>query len=327
MKIKIVRKNINELHEQEIKSVDKFINDNNGLIFHEISFNQIVSEVFKTKFIGYFAFLENEMIGFCPVHSVKNKFITYSFSNNGSYEIPYGGWVFNENLVNFKYLWNNTNISYCESLTYTTFSKTILSEKQKGKPQIMLTGLVDLNKDLEYIWNSCINSKRRNMILKAIKSKVIIKILHSEGLEDFVKLLNNMKQKAGLKLNDFDYYDKIFTKYTSEFINILLAFQDEKLLSGLILIGNKNVKHYWLGASIPGAPNIGQGELLQWEAIKHAKLNGTKLYDLCVIEKERLPNIAKFKMDFTNEIQPFYIFNKKTLTHRVLNRINKFGTF
>ena len=81
--------------------------------------------------------------------------------------------------------------------------------------------------------------------------------------------------------------------------------------------------HYWQGTSKNDVKNYGQGELLQWEAIKWAKQNGSKYYDLCVIQKEKLPDIARFKMGFVESIKPFYLVNYKPFAFKVINRISK----
>ena len=79
--------------------------------------------------------------------------------------------------------------------------------------------------------------------------------------------------------------------------------------------------HYWKGASKEGVKNEGQGDLLQWETIKYAKENGARYYDLCVIDFENLPQIAKFKMGFAKKITPFYTNSYSSALYKIVNRI------
>jgi len=51
------------------------------------------------------------------------------------------------------------------------------------------------------------------------------------------------------------------------------------------------------------------------------RTKGVQYYDLCVIEPERLPHIAQFKMGFTKELIPFYCISKKSLYFRVINKL------
>ena len=160
------------------------------------------------------------------------------------------------------------------------------------------------------------------MIRKALKSDVKIYRYGPKGISLYLPLMREMHKKAILKKISQDYYFDVLNKYFSKKKAILMmAAKDNEILSGVIIVGNKNVMHYWQGASKTNAPNLGQGELLQWEAIKWAKESKSKYYDLCVVEEERLPHIAKFKKGFSNEIVPFYYFTKKTLCFRVLSKL------
>jgi lipid II:glycine glycyltransferase (peptidoglycan interpeptide bridge formation enzyme) len=133
--------------------------------------------------------------------------------------------------------------------------------------------------------------------------------------------MHDLHKKKGLKESPFNYYEKILNAYYATGNAVLMiAFHEEKPLAGVIIVGNKNVMHYWQGASMSEAPNFGQGELLQWEAIKWAKKQRAQYYDLCVIEPERLPHIAQFKMGFTKEVIPVYCISKKSFFFRVTNK-------
>jgi lipid II:glycine glycyltransferase (peptidoglycan interpeptide bridge formation enzyme) len=91
----------------------------------------------------------------------------------------------------------------------------------------------------------------------------------------------------------------------------------------VVISYDKDYSIYWLGFSSENVPNLGQGELLQWEAIKRMKNYGCKYYDLCYIEKDRLPHIYRFKKGFSkNEIE-VGTSNKRPISYKIINRINK----
>jgi lipid II:glycine glycyltransferase (peptidoglycan interpeptide bridge formation enzyme) len=107
---------------------------------------------------------------------------------------------------------------------------------------------------------------------------------------------------------------------------VMIAEKDGEPLAGVVLLRNRYFCHYWLGAGKKSAENLGQGEILQWEAIKWAKQMGCQYYDMCVVESERLPNIARFKMGFSRTTVPFYCITRKRLGYRLGLRIqNAFG--
>jgi hypothetical protein len=327
LKMQVIRKSIVEFSESEKNEINGFIELNEGLIFHEIKFNEIVSETFNTKLFYFLAYIDKRLVGICPVHSVKRGILYNTYSNNGSFEIPYGGWVFNDKFISFQSLWNNFPIRKNESITYWSSFMKDISEKLKKVGKRFQTGLVNLNNSEKELFDNVIHSKRRNMIRKAEKSGITIEQYGAEGLPIYLNLMQNMHKKAGLKEIPSNYYWEILDSYfATGNAQLMVAFHEEKPLAAVIIVGNKNVMHYWQGASTNEVSNFGQGELLQWEAIKWAKKQKAQYYDLCVIEPERLPHIAQFKMGFTKELVPFYNLNKKTLPFRVINKIQNVFT-
>jgi hypothetical protein len=324
--MKIIRKSIIELNESEKKEIDQFIDMNGGLVFHYTKLNEIVSSANHTVLSYFIAYIDKEMIGICPIHSVRKGLVSSAYSNNGSYEIPYGGWVFNENVTSFEQLWNSLPSAHFESLTYWTTLMYDIPDVLKSGSSKLESGLIDLSVSNDDIWQKCVHSKRRNMIRKAEKSDIIIKNYGSEGIRIFYNMMIEMKYRAGLKEKPCDYYEKILSEYYPEKAIVSIALIADKPITGAIILGNKNMMHYWKGASVVNVPNVGQGELLQWEAIKWSKNKGAKYYDLCVIEPQRLPHIAKFKMGFSKTFVTFYCITKKTLLFRVINKIQNVFT-
>ena len=64
---------------------------------------------------------------------------------------------------------------------------------------------------------------------------------------------------------------------------VFLARKNSKPLAGVMLLANHYICHYWNGVHLNNPENEGQGELLQWEAIRWAKEKGTQFYDLCIV--------------------------------------------
>jgi hypothetical protein len=310
-----------ELNEYQKKYIDQFIDQNNGLVFHYTKLNEIVSEFNNTELFYLIAYKKDTIIGVCPVHRIRKGILQLDYTNNGNYEIPYGGWVFNVNQIDFKRLWSSIPVSLLGSLTYHSSFIYDIPEILKKKGKKFETGVIDLSQTIEAIWQNNINPKKRNKIRKAEKSGISIKNYGKEGLNIYYSLLRDFREGEGLSVKSFNYYEKLLNNYFPEKILILISYLEERPLTGVVILGNKNVMHYWHGASANDIPNLGQGELLQWEAIKWAKNQGSRYYDLCVIEQERLPAIAQFKMGFTRELIPFYCLHKRALFFRGINRI------
>jgi len=97
----------------------------------------------------------------------------------------------------------------------------------------------------------------------------------------------------------------------------------ERPVSGVYILGNRNYMHYYKGASVYDVKNEGQGELLQWEAIKLAKSLGSSKYDLCNLNKETLPELYSFKRGFSKDIYQYQKHSQRSLGYKIFNRLTK----
>ena len=186
------------------------------------------------------------------------------------------------------------------------------------------TAIIDLKNDEGFIWGKMIHATKRNKIRKALKSGIKIENKGVEGFKYIYPIISQQHEKLGYRFLPENFYKRIIeSNYPKNKAAILLAELNDRIISGVVLVGNKNIMHYWKGTSHPNIPNSGQGELLQWEAIKWAKNIGSRYYDLCVVDKDKLPSIYEFKTGFSRDFVPFYSFVKKSIYYRTVNRIQK----
>ncbi len=325
--MKIIRKNINDLSPNDYSQIDKFIENHKGLVFHETSFNRIASKHFKTKLEYYICSSEDDFfLGICPIHIKQKGLLCIKYAKI-LYDVPYGGWVYKN--IEIKDLVNELiNSNFRESLQYFSniqVNGLDLTQFKGLNFTVLKTSIIDLNNNEYLIWGNYLNPKKRNKVRKAIKSGIqVVSKPNKEGFNQIWPIIENLHTKLGFNHLGKDYYLDVLTSYFKmKQANILLALKDDKVISGIVLIGNKYFMHYWKGASLPEAKNEGQGELLQWEAIKWSKSVGCSYYDLCVVEKDRLPHIYEFKTGISNNIVPFYSFTKKSLFYKIINRLQK----
>lgn len=303
----------------QLSRMDELIESNNGSIFHDYDLNNIVKNNFKTK-LYYLVDDPNNINVLTPVHVVKNRLGQIKYYFRPVNDIPFAGFVGNEDFD-----LNQVSFGFFESIQYKGFPFNRENKKNLNNFEIGETAMVDLSIDEEAIFSSVIHSKRRNMIRKAIKSGVIIeKYCSVEGLEKFWPMLDELHKKLGYKQFTFDYYAQILNKFGKcGQAYVLLATEGGIPISGIILVGNKNYMHYYKGASKLGIKDKGQGELLQWEAIKLAKLGGSKYYDLCNLDKDKLPHIYRFKTGISKDIYQYPIYSKSSIGFKLMNRFSK----
>lgn len=304
---------VNLSNEEKILN---FINVNGGTVFHEPFFNKLIQKYHKTEFF-YLADSEDQYKIICPVHTNSNS-INKDISFKALGDVPYGGF-----LGDIPVPLSEIKPKLFERVVYAGMPRN--NGYQNNIPLIGETCMVDLALSEDDIFKKVVNPKRRNMIRKAMKSDVkVVKYDTIDGFELYKPLLEELHARLGYKHLVIDFYKEIFEYYSQRGqATLLLAFMDNKLCSGNLLLGNKNMVHYYKGASISNVKNLGQGELLQWKGIKWAKEIGTKYYDLCNLNKEELPSIYRFKIGISSNIYKYPVYNKNGLGAKVLRRINR----
>lgn len=304
-------------NENQCKQILNVINEFDGSVFHEVELNKIVKKHFGSEMF-YFVDNPENIKNFAPVHITKDKFGIKRFHLKPLYDIPYAGFI-NDNQIDFDAI----SIGFFESLNYCGYPQFKVNKKNNSIRQFGETSMIDLALEEDYIFNNIIHSKRRNMIRKAEKSGIGVKTFFtSEGLDYFWPILRELHVKLDFTHLTYNYYKDIIDAYglkKQAFISI--AYKDNNPISGIFVFGNTNYMLYYKGASTFGVKNEGQGELLQWEAIKTLKSLKIKYYDLGNLQKELLPSIYRFKTGISNNIINYPINSKHSLGYKVINKI------
>lgn len=315
--MKVVR-----LYSDDFSKVDEFLTVNNSSPTHWQEWNTVVSKIYGTDFF-YFVCLENEkIIGICPVHKKKFKMTNRILSGPRQYYLPFGGWIFSEKTnIDFSSIELESN----ESLE--VFSLPLIDEfnVQYSGGKILKkfeTSIVKLNENEDNIFNG-FTPQRRYRIRKAIRNDIEILSIDEFGFDDYYKFYNSTNKRYGLEEVSKDYFNEMMKESKKINLDFFIARKDSNILGAVVLVSDKFYSLYWLGTRVEKAPNTGYFDLLHWEMIKKAKSRGCKYYDLCYLEKENLPNIYRFKAGFLGEETPVLNISKKTISYKVLNKIQK----
>jgi hypothetical protein len=307
------------LVSKEFEKIELFLQGIPSSPTHWPEWNTTISKFYNTDFYYLIAVKHDKIIGVCPVHSDQKKPLNRLYSGQFMY-IPYGGWLLNRSLPIGKEFFpvsqNQSLLSFSLPITniYPSYSLA-------GKDKPAETLLIDLNFEENYIWENYIDSKRRNMIRKAEKYKLEIELVTQDNFDLFYEFYITTYKRYGLiSLNKECLFELFFNLKMINFRTTIIKFE-EQIISGLVMVYDKTLALYWLGLNAEKMPNFGQGEILQWDAIKHAKSYGCQNYDLCYIEKERLPSIYEFKKGFSKVEAPIQIINIRSLGYKIINRI------
>ena len=151
-----------------------------------------------------------------------------------------------------------------------------------------------------------LHSKTRYNVRLATKKGVTVKVGAREDLKDFHKIMITTGIRDGFITRPLEYFEKMYD-CLGDHMKLLMAYYEDKPISGVIVIIYGNKTWYLYGASSNEHRNLMPNYLLQWEMIKIALQNKSDIYDL-----RGVPGIAdnsnglyRFKKGFGAEYTEF----------------------
>lgn len=308
---------------KDFDSICEFLRFNFSSPTHWPDWNIVVSEHFKTDFFYYCAIQNDKLAGICPVHRLKYKSILWHELSGQFYYIPYGGWIFSGDLD-----YSKVKLPIGKLTSFQGFNLPNLKEfgefsKQSQQAENKKTLIIDLEQNEDDLWMKEVDSKRRNMIRKAEKNGIEVSQT-SIFTTEFYSVYYESCKKNELTLLSESFFRDLTSIATNISFDFFTARLDNDSIANIVIVSDKNYSIYWLGNNAGKARNDGQGELLQWKAIQVMKAKGCRYYDLCYIEKDRLPDIYKFKSGFARNVVEVPLDTIKPLSFRAINYLIKF---
>ncbi len=180
--------------------------------------------------------------------------------------------------------------------------------KAAGDVQPPDTVIIDLTRPEEEILSAMKKKTRYNIRLAARKG-IKVKSGGSERLKEWYSLYRETARRDRIALHSFAYYEKLFILAESgdiadaPLLRLYTAHHDGDFLAGNVVTFFSDTATYLYGASSSEKRNLMPPYALQWEAIRKAKLNNCKVYDLFGIPPADDPNhpmhgLYRFKTGF-----------------------------
>jgi len=179
--------------------------------------------------------------------------------------------------------------------------------------------LINLEEDLEKIFQNISSNYRNNKIGKAKKS---LKIVSNRKLQEFYEVQKKTFEKQKMQVPySFDFIKKFDAVLEKENTRKIFFAIDEKeqIHSVAYLTWDEKTAYFQMTGSDPIFRNSGAGVFIIWETIKFAKeVLGKSQFDFAgsVIE-----NIAKVRQEFGAEQVPY--FNVKNFESKLLEILYK----
>jgi lipid II:glycine glycyltransferase (peptidoglycan interpeptide bridge formation enzyme) len=178
------------------------------------------------------------------------------------------------------------------------------------------TVLVDLTGAEEGILKN-MKSKWRYNIQLAHKKGVLVRQAGEEELNRFYELLKETAKRDSIALHSREYYTSLFIhhrEYAQEGqdreamdLRLYLAEHEGELIAALVALFRGNAGVYLYGASSDHKRNLMAPYALQWKAMRDARSQGCRVYDLFGIPPQEDPNhpmagLYRFKTGFGGRI-------------------------
>lgn len=179
------------------------------------------------------------------------------------------------------------------------------------------TPILNLQRPEQDLWRG-IGKKRRNLIRKAERSGVRIVVGDASLIDAYHPLVVSTFQRKQVPIYPKSFYRRIVEQLGARGkARFLLAEHAGKFIAGAIFLVLNDTVYFWHGASDKDSPSIAQNDLIHWRLIQWARQEGYRYYDFMVVQPDRLPGLAHFKMSFGGEIVPFHNMHKATLGYWV----------
>ena len=161
-----------------------------------------------------------------------------------------------------------------------------------------------------------LHQKTRYNVRLATKKGVVIKEGTREDLKAFHEIMIETGERDNFIIRSLEYFEKMYDEMAPNHMKLLMAYHEDKPISGIIPIMYGNKVWYLYGASSNKHRNLMPNYLLQWTMIQEAIARGADMYDFrgvsgVVDESHPQYGLYRFKKgfnaDFTEFIGEIYI--------------------
>jgi lipid II:glycine glycyltransferase (peptidoglycan interpeptide bridge formation enzyme) len=174
------------------------------------------------------------------------------------------------------------------------------------------------------------HQKTRYNVRLATKKGVVIKEGTRDDLKDFHEIMKITGKRDDFIIRPLSYFEKMYDEL-GKHVHLLMAYYEDKPISGIFNIDYGNKVWYLYGASSNEHRNLMPNYLLQWEGIKYAINQGKDIYDfrgVCGVIDETHPQygLYRFKKGFDAEFTEFIgeiYLDFKPLTYKLYKMSEK----
>ena len=127
---------------------------------------------------------------------------------------------------------------------------------------------------------------------------------NSKHIDRFIELVKITARRDRIITHTDNYYRKMFEVIPSDILKLYVAEYNGKIIAANLMVFFGKTATYLHGASDDKFRNVMAPYLLQWQAIRDAKMAGCEKYDLGGIHTKTGEGITKFKTGFAPNTKP-----------------------
>ncbi len=215
-----------------------------------------------------------------------------------------------ETITKLKALAKTENCFFIHLEPYIEKSKQIpIGYKSPLKYIEPFTRVIDLTSSEDDIFQQ-FASQGRYLIRQAQKQN--LKVIEEKSIDNFYNLLIETTNRNQFHANSREYYATLLNEISADNLKIWTVVLNNQPVASIIVTFANNTATYYYGASSsrPEHRKLASTYFLQWHAIKHAKNQGYKYYDLMGVapphvKTHRLTGVSQFKSKFGGKIIEF----------------------
>ena len=206
-----------------------------------------------------------------------------------------------------KWIWFSDPCDVKNSAMVNFFSYNNVNKEGFHKKQ-GLTSIIDLNQNLDNIWEKIRKKFTRALISKGEKQGIVIK--QDNNFKEFKKIYKSFRSKKKLSTDRFSLLKQGI---------LFSAYYKDEMIAGHIFVADDRHMRSWVTASSRLSQSIGKDKrfiswanrMLIWEAIKYAKKNNLQVFDMggLDLEDEGSP-LTEFKESFGGVRKDCYYYHK-----------------
>jgi len=169
--------------------------------------------------------------------------------------------------------------------------------------------IIDISGSEDELLTNMKSKTRYNIRLATKKDVKVFTSRDKKHVDIFCDLVEKTANRKDVSFHDRSHYKKIISKMPSDIIKLYVAEYEEEIIAANIISFYNGVATYLHGATSDNNRNVMAPFLLQWQAIKDAKMKGCQWYDFGGVFPDSDNNgkkgITRFKTGFSPKTETF----------------------